>query len=175
MRNTSLPRFALLTLPVLLAACGSASDRASEEVASRLPDQAPLEADELPAPTPAGEGQPSLASTMPAALHGAWRQDDLGRPPTAEDCNQTSSTNRNFGKVLTVRETGYSNFETGGRIMEVHARTDDMIDATFDTTYADTPTSERRDFALQADGTLAVNADDGDGAMNVTQYRRCPE
>lgn len=126
-----------------------------------------------PLPGAAADEQEASAASMPAALRGQWREDDLGRAPTREDCNQTSSTNRNFGKVLTVREDGYSLFETGGRIMEVHSRTDTMIDATFDTTYADTPTRARRDFALQPGGTLAVNDDDGDGRLSVTQYRRC--
>ncbi|GMN13880.1 hypothetical protein [Altererythrobacter sp. MTPC7] len=120
-------------------------------------------------------GSESAEDTMPASLRGQWRENDLSRTPTAKDCEQTSDTNRNFGKVLTVRNDGYTLFEQGGRLMEVHNRTDTMIDATFDTTYADTPTQARKDFALQPGGTLAINHDDGDGILNVTEYLPCPE
>ncbi len=113
--------------------------------------------------------------SMPQALRGSWRKDDLGRAPETADCDIYRPANQSRDRVVTVREGGYSHFETGGRIMEVHNRTDEMIDATFDTTYADTPTSARKDFALQPDGTMAVNNDDGDGRMDVSTYRRCPE
>ncbi len=111
---------------------------------------------------------------MPASLRGEWREDDLGRTPTLENCDQTSSTNGNFGKVLTVRPEGYNLFESAGTIMQMHDRSRTMIDATFDTTYADTSTQARREFALRSDGTLLVNDDDGDGRLSVTQYVRCP-
>lgn len=168
----SLPRLALLSMPFLLAAC----DRAGDEAAERLPDQAPLE-ETTPAPTPSvSESQNApLAKTMPSAMHGDWHKDDLGRAPTAQDCDPRLRGTIDWDRLMTVRDEGYSYFETGGRIMEVHARTDRTIDATFDTTYADTPTSERRDFALEGGGTLAVDADNGDGGMDVTRYIRCPE
>ena len=117
----------------------------------------------------------NFAQTMPARLRGDWHKDDLGRAPTAKDCDPRLRGTIDWDRLITVGDGGYSYFETGGRILEVHNRTDTMIDATFDTTYADTPTSERRDFALQPDGTMAVNKDDGDGVMDVTQYIRCPE
>ncbi|ABC64092.1 hypothetical protein [Erythrobacter litoralis] len=126
--------------------------------------------------TPLNEATPAgFERSIPQAVRGQWREDDLGRAPTAEDCDQTSATRQNFGKVLRVRADGFSLFEQGGRLIEVHNRTDTMIDATFDTTYADTPTQARLDLALQADGTLAINRDDGDGRLSVTQYRKCPE
>ncbi len=164
---------------LLLAACGQAPEAAPAEVETAIPVE-PDGGIGDGAPPPDGTArQPddsdTLAATMPQTLRGQWREDDLGRAPRAEDCNQTSQSNRNFGKVLTVRADGYSLFESGGRIMTVHQRTDTMVDATFDTTYADTPTSARQDFAIQADGTLAVNDDDGDGTPSVTQYRPCPE
>ncbi|EDL49383.1 hypothetical protein [Erythrobacter sp. SD-21] len=168
----ALPRLAALSLPFLLAAC----DRAGDEAAERLPDQAPLE-ESTPAPTPplSETRNAPLAKTMPSAMHGDWHKDDLGRTPTPQDCDPRLRGNIDWDRLITVRDEGYSYFETGGRIMEVHARTDRMIDATFDTTYADTPTSERRDFALQPGGTLVVNADKGNGGMDVTRYIRCPE
>lgn len=115
-----------------------------------------------------------LTATIPQAVRGEWREDDLGRAPTTEDCNQTSQSNRNFGKVLTVRADGYSLFEESGEITEVHNRTDTMIDATFDVTVGPGTSQARKDIALQPGGSLAVNHDDGDGRLDVVQYRRCP-
>ncbi|MBX7513519.1 hypothetical protein K3179_03050 [Qipengyuania sp. GH38] len=112
---------------------------------------------------------------MPQEMRGIWHKDILGRAPNAEECDPRLRGTIDWDRLITVRDSGYVYFEMSGRIMEVHDRTDTMIDATFDTTYADTPTSERRDFALQGDGTLAINLDDGDGTMQVVQYRRCPE
>ena len=178
MMTPSRPRWLLRLAPaMLLAACSDdARDTAAPEAAETPIPVEPgggIGDGATPLPEAADEPEGDFAMTMPTALRGQWREDDLGRAPTAEDCNQTSQTNRNFGKVLSVRDDGYGLFETGGRIMEVHNRTDSMIDATFDTTYADEPTQARRDFALQPDGTLAVNDDDGDGRMTVTQYRPC--
>ena len=126
-------------------------------------------------PIPSPASSQSLAKTMPVQLRGDWHKDDLGHAPTAQDCDPRLRGTIDWDRLITVNEGGYSYFETGGRIMEVHARTDTMIDATFDTTYADTPTSARQDFALQNDGTMAVNEDDGDGQMTVKEYIRCPE
>lgn len=125
------------------------------------------------APAATSTERTAFASTMPEVMRGQWRENDLGRYPTREDCNQTSQSNSNFGKVLTVSARGYSVFENGGRIIDVHSRTDNMIDATFDTTYADTPTRARENFALQSNGSLAVNSDDGDGQLDVIEYMRC--
>ena len=172
MTSGSPSRLALLAMPFLLVAC----DRAGDGAAERLPDQAPLE-EVTPEPTPwASEAANApLARTMPSEMRGVWHKDDLGRAPTAQDCDPSLRGTIDWDRLMTVRGEGYSYFETGGRIMEVHARTDRMIDATFDTTYADTPTSERRDFALQPGGMLAVNADNGDGGKETTRYIRCPE
>ena len=123
--------------------------------------------------SPPSRPNDQMAATMPTSLRGEWREDDLGRTPTLEDCNQTSPTNRNFGKVLTVRPEGYNLFESAGIIMQIHDRSRNMIDATFDTTYADISTQARREFALRSNGTLLVN-DDADGRLSVTRYVRCP-
>ena len=173
----------LIAVPLALAACGSDETVPTDERDEVAPTVSPADQDTSGATDSAGSepddaveepAEDEVAQTMPRAVRGQWRENDLGRDPTREDCNQTSSTNRNFGKVLTVRADGYSLFESGGRIIEVHNRTDAMIDATFDTTYADTPTTARKDFALQPGGSLAVNDDDGDGRLSVTEYLRCP-
>lgn len=129
-----------------------------------------------PVPTLPETATVSMASagTMPEAVRGQWRENDLGRDPTREDCDQTSQSNNNFGKVLTINARGYSLFEDGGRIIEIYSRTDDSIDATFDTTYADTPTQARRSFALQSQGRLAVKDVQGDGRLDASEYLRCP-
>ena len=166
----------LATAMLALAACSQdAQAPVDSEVAPvNAQDDEQLSGGENSLADATNEGTTAQAQTIPESLRGQWREDDLGRAPTAEDCRQTSQTNRNFGKVLTVRADGYSLFESGGRIIEVHNRTDSMIDATFDTNYADTSTTARKDLALQPGGTLAVNNDDGDGIMDVVQYRRCP-
>ncbi len=162
----------VLALSVAVAGCSpdpAASTDPSAEIAAPVAEtnvgpQARISAED--------ETQ-TFPKTMPAALHGVWRQDDLGGAPTAEDCNQTSASNKNFGKVMTVRADGYSLFEDGGRIIETHNRTDETIDATFDTTYADTPTKARRNFVMQPAGTLVVT--DLGGTSPTVEYRPCPK
>lgn len=105
---------------------------------------------------------------MPEAIRGAWRLDDLGRGPTREDCETTAP---NIGKVLKVSANGFSIFEECGRILQVHARTGETIEATFDTTYADTPTRARKRFALKAGPSLAVLDSEEGGALS---YSPCP-
>ncbi|MGB3797977.1 MAG: hypothetical protein WA957_16960, partial [Alteraurantiacibacter sp.] len=170
-------RVCLATLAGLaLAACSAEQEPAkgAPEASSTMmpvePDGGIGDGAGPPDPLPAAQ----LEQTMPQTLRGSWRKDDLGRAPDSDDCDIYRPVNQSWERVITVREGGYSHFETGGRIMEVHNRTTTMIDATFDTTYADTPTSARKDFALQADGTLAVNDDNGDGRMEVSTYLRCP-
>jgi hypothetical protein len=156
---------------LLLAGCSEAPDPAAEETPISVEPDGGIGAG---AP-PLSEVQAAAGVSMPEAVRGQWREDDLGRAPTAADCNQTSDTNRNFGKVMTVSANGFSLFEEGGTIVDVHSRTDTMIDATFDTSYADALTTARMDFALQPGATLAVNRDDADGVLSVKQYRPCPE
>ena len=172
----------VLSLPAIgaaflsVSACSPATDSEIDPAdASETPfadGRADAGMAEPPVATPTA--QATLAKTMPVKLRGDWHKDDLGRAPTPKDCDPRLRGTIDWDRLITVDEGGYSYFEMGGRITTVHRRTDTMIDATFDTTYADTPTSERRDFALQPDGTMAVNRDDGDGVMEVTQYRPCP-
>lgn len=168
-------------LPVALMALAACSQDAPVPDETHAAAQDPAAADDAvlqPESTPsenADSGTETLAKTMPTAMFGRWHTDDLGRAPTTADCDPELDATRDYDRLITVYQVGYGYFETGGRIIDVHARTDSMIDATFDTTYADTPTQARKDFALQANGTLAVNHDDGDGQAEVTQYRRCPE
>jgi hypothetical protein len=76
--------------------------------------------------------------------------------------------------VLNVNAGGYSLLEDGKRIVNVHSRTDNIIEATFDTTYADTPTRARQKFALKSNGSLAVKTDAGTGRADVSVNLRCP-
>ncbi len=150
------------------------ADRSSSSRPSDTPDVPPAAPGQAATPAPAATPPVErLALDMPEALRGAWRADDLGRAPTANDCNQTSASNRNFGKVLTIRPNGYSLFEEGGRVIRVYARASDSIDAQFDTTYADTPTTARFAFALRAGERLAVTDKGGGDRMLNTVYRRC--
>ncbi|GEM_PF-6698598 len=115
------------------------------------------------------------AAGIPEAIRGEWREDDLGRAPTGEDCLQTLKTMRNFGKVLSVYPDMFTRFESGGRLEEIHERGDTMIDATFDTTYATgEPTLARKRMALEQNGVLTLESEDAEGHLSVTFYRRCP-
>lgn len=140
--------------------------------ASAEPDAGSGRVDDPP-PSATSDRSTSTMS-MPNPVRGQWRQNDLARSPSTEDCNQTSQSNQNFGKVLSINADGYSLFEDGGRIVEVHSRTDTTIDATFDTTYADTPTRSRKDFTLQPSGFLVVRDNEKAERPQVTEYVRCP-
>lgn len=167
MRTTIL----LVASGLALAACGNPTAKSDDPLNDGDPAGTPVPAAPESAQVPGAD----LAQTMPRSLRGDWHRNDLGRAPDAADCDERLRGTIDWDRLITVRETGYSYFETGGRIVDVHARTDSMIDATFDTTYADTPTSERRNFALQPDGTLAVSHETGEGTTDVAEYRRCPE
>ena len=163
---------------VALAAC-SQSAETPNNAPTPSPTMMPVEPNggngsgAPPIPDASSAGQ--FERTMPVRLRGDWHSGDRGRAPTSVDCDPRLRGTIHWDRIITVNEGGYSYFETGGRIMEGHNRTGTFIDATFDTTYADEPTQARKDFALQNDGTMAVNDDDGDGRLSVRTYIRCPE
>ena len=164
----------------MLAACSQPSDPPEAPGAPASSDPIPVEPDggmgdgapPLPEPTPDAANAPR---TMPERLRRSWREDDLGRAPTPADCDQTARTNRNFGRVLTIREDGYSLFEQGGRIIEVDRRSETMIAGTFDTTYADMPTTARTAITFRNDGSLLFVTDEGGDDRIVRRYLPCPE
>ncbi|MEO1921515.1 MAG: hypothetical protein ABGW84_06480 [Sphingomonadaceae bacterium] len=156
---------------LLLAGCSEASDTSEDETPIPVEPDGGI-GDGAP---PLDEVQAQGRSGMPPALRGEWREDDLGRAPTIEDCDQTSDTNRNFGKVMTVSANGFSLFEQGGTIVELHDRSESKIVATFDTSYADEIASERMEFALQPDGSLTVDRGDDAGVPSMKRFRPCPE
>ena len=80
-----------------------------------------------------------------------------------------------MGKILTIRANGFSRFEDGGRLIRVQERDSSRIRATFDTTYADTPTQGEFVFDAQDNGQTLIERQYGDGAQpGVLRYRRCP-
>ncbi|MXO47436.1 hypothetical protein GRI69_04095 [Erythrobacter vulgaris] len=176
MKQVTLLRSALPTALLALAACSQDPQAPvdSEVAAEGTADDADVQAQETSLADAAEEGPTAQVNTMPAAMLGRWHEDALGRAPTAADCDPESDATRDYDRLITVRETGYGYFETGGRIMEVHDRNDRMIDATFDTTYADTPTQARKDFSFQANGSLVVQDDSGEESETI-RYQRCPE
>ena len=155
--NSSAPNSSKIAAEAQPVAPGGTAERAP-----RIPEPAPTARDA------------DLPLRMPLLLRGAWRADDLDRAPTGDDCNQTAASNRNFGKVLTIREDGYNLFEDGGRLITVHARSNDMIDATFDTTYADTPTQARIAFTAGPADRLKLTGKDASAQVSARAYRRCP-
>jgi len=107
---------------------------------------------------------------IPESIRGVWRQSEAASV-TAAECDETNSPD-NIGKVLTINADWFSNFEDGGRLLEIYTSDGSSIDARYDTTYADTPTEDRLVFALQDGGAVLLVSD-------VTQpgavrYVRCP-
>lgn len=176
MKQAILLRSTLPAALLALAACSQDTQAPvdSEVLAEGAADNEVVQAQEASLADATESGPTAQANTMPAAMYGRWHQDTLGQAPTAADCDPESDATRDYDRLITVRETGYGYFETGGRIMEVHDRSDRMIDATFDTTYADTPTQARKDFSLQANGSLVVQ-DKGGQESETIRYQRCPE
>ena len=107
--------------------------------------------------------------TMPLAMRGTFARAEVGDPdPTGRACNPAYA----FDKVITIREDGYSLFETGGRITEVEVQSRNSIYADFDTTYADTPTSSRERFAVSDEGRTLRRSIVGENGETI-RYRRC--
>lgn len=113
----------------------------------------------------------AFAQTFPAALRGTWRVTD-GPAPTNAQCDNT--VGENMGKVLTVGADSYSFFETGGRFLEVSDRSEGMIRARFDTTYADEATSAELIFAVDPVARTLTVSEPGAGAQVTKTYKRCP-
>ena len=112
-----------------------------------------------------------MQRTFPLALRGKWRETD-GPAPSAAQCDATASGN--IGKVLEVRETRFSIFETGGTMLDVKQREDGLLRADFDTTYADTPTRDELSFEVDPVAkTLTLTSHDP-GEEQITIYKRCP-
>jgi hypothetical protein len=120
-------------------------------------------------PSEAPGAPPALA--IPEPIRGVWRESEAASV-SLDDCRQTEGFEQNFDKVLTIDADRFSYFESGGRLIEVNEQDESRIDATFDTTYADTPTEARVTLDAQDDGAvLIVRSDDRPGPL---RYVRCP-
>ncbi|XAP78352.1 hypothetical protein ABC955_00795 [Citromicrobium bathyomarinum] len=125
----------------------------------------------LPSDGDAQQEPSAFAQTFPAAIRGKWRETD-GAAVTKAQC--AGYQQDNIGKVLTIREDGYSFFETGGKFISVSDRAPGRIRALFDTTYADEPTRDELEFRVDPVAkTLTVRNFDT-GERSTTTYRRCP-
>ena len=177
-------KLATCTALLALAACSQdngtdAGAGASQELAADSADTDRV-ADPAPSPAPAVDAAPeadaveepgAFARTMPVALIGIWRETD-GPAPTAAQCD--NYTQANMGKVLTIREDGYSYFETGGRLLTVSDRTPGMIRADFDTTYADEQTRDEMTFRVDPVARTLTSTHHGGNAQTTRTYKRCP-
>ena len=115
---------------------------------------------------------PPLSLTMPAGIRGKWRRSTEASVIPAECVDSASA---NMGLILTIRSDGFSRFEDGGRLIRVHERDSGQIRATFDTTYADTPTQGEFLFKTQDNGQTLIERQYGYGAQpGILRYRRCP-
>jgi hypothetical protein len=90
-----------------------------------------------------------------------------------DECREETGYEQNFDKVLTIGADRFSYFETGGKLIEVNEQDESRIDATYDTTYADTPTQERLTFDAKEDGNVLIVRDET--RPGPIRYVRCPE
>jgi hypothetical protein len=167
------PVVALISL-VGLSACSAEPETVPAAETSELAsasDAVTIESAEADAePEIAGEAEIASQNAFPVALVGKWRLTE-GPAPTAGQCDGNVSSN--IGKVMEVRESRFSVFETGGTITQVKQRDDSRIRAVFDTTYADTPTSADLTFAVDAINRTLTVTDNG-GRESPLVYKRCP-
>lgn len=125
-----------------------------------------------PSITAATRDSAPLSLTMPAKMQGKWRRSTEASVTPAQ-CVDSASPN--MGLILMIRAGGFSRFEDGGRLIQVHERGPNRIRATFDTTYADTPTQGEFGFEAQDNGKTLIERQYGDGAQpGILRYRRCP-
>ncbi len=116
---------------------------------------------------------PPLSLKMPEGIQGKWRRSTEASVAPAE-CVDSGSAN--MGLILTIRSDGFSRFEDGGRLIQVHERDSNRIRATFDTTYADTSTQGEFLFEAQNSGQVLIERQFGGGAQpGPLRYRRCPQ
>ena len=136
------------------------------------PDNTPTTA---PTTTASPTASPTLESSFPPAMRATWRESDADSV-SFDECRTDGDAVENFGRVLTISGDRFGYFETGGRIVEVHARSDRRLEATFDTTYADTPTSDRLTFELSDDGdVLRLEGAAAVATADTVRYVRCPD
>jgi hypothetical protein len=167
-----------------LAACSQGTEPSGTPDATATDTPIPVEPDggigdgagppDAPSTTEDADGaqeRGAFAKTFPVAIRGKWRETD-GAAVTKAQCDGYQQDN--MGEVLTVREDGYSYFETGGRFISVSEREPGSIRAVFDTTYADEPTRDELEFSVDpVTKTLTVRNFDT-GERSTTTYRRCP-
>jgi hypothetical protein len=180
---------ALVAISGLAGACGAgegvAGDAATKPTATSATTTISATAPATSAPATTRVSSPATISsslpntttvppalTIPEPVRGIWRESGQGTSVSVDDCRQESGFEKNFGKVLTIDADHFTYFESGGRLIEVHEHDESRIDATYDTTYADTPTKERLIFDAQNDGTVLIVRDsDRPGPI---RYLRCP-
>ncbi|MGB3723002.1 MAG: hypothetical protein WA979_09315 [Pacificimonas sp.] len=155
-------------LPVAAALSLSACNMAGAPVAD---GEATGETPIAPAET---ETESSDGALIPGSVQGTWREVALDAENVASAECEPSKT-ANFGKIWTIRADGFTRFETGGRLIEVHERDASRMDATYDTTYADTPTTDRYIFDAKDDGrTLILRETGADARPGPIRMLRCP-
>ena len=181
--------YGLLFASLALAACSISENEPADDTADagtaagETPPESPIPVEpdggigdgagppDAPSTSEEPEEPSAFTKTFPAAIRGKWRATD-GAAVTESQCDGYQQ--ENIGKVLTVREDGYSFFETGGKFISVSDRAPGHIRAVFDTTYADEPTRDELEFSVDPVAkTLTVRNFDT-GERSTTTYRRCP-
>ena len=117
------------------------------------------------------ERQNALPRSFPAAIRGKWRETE---DVAANSAQCDGYLPDNIGKVLTIRDDGYTFFEPGGRLISVSEREPGRIRAVFNTKFGDDPRRGELEFSIDpASRTLTVRNFDTDDRSTRT-YRRCP-
>ena len=116
-------------------------------------------------------GRDTLPKSFPAAIRGKWRETE-NTAATEMQCDGYLS--ENIGKVLTIRDDGYTFFEPGGRLVSVSEREPARIRGLFNTKFGSDPSPDELEFSIDpASETLTVQNFDTDEQFMRT-YRRCP-
>ncbi len=186
MKSTSLvPVFSapLLIVSFLTVGCDESESKNAKPTEVSSAETAP--AKPMTAEPPKETSAKRLEKNHPEAMRGTWRRVSDEEEAQAlendqellvERCLRTATPN--FGRVVEIREDGFTVFEEGGRLLEVHERSEDSLRATYDTTYADTPAQAQYVFVLKNDGSRLVSTlKEGSGSMGSgdTLHVRCPK
>lgn len=171
-------RFPLLAPLLILVACAPEADPPAGGETAVAPREAtapaPIAEPDSAAPAvpePVSNGSaPTLELSIPQAIRGRWRESE-GDSVTATQC--APANYEDAIRTLDIRADGFTQFETGGRLISVAERGPTCIRATFDTTYADEPTQGEYVFDVRDGGqTLIVRGLAANGRS--VRHRRCP-
>ena len=159
MRKAPLPRLALLSLPMLLAACSDPADQPPEPRKTMMPVEPDGGIGDGAEPLPAAED-----ATIPAAFQGRW-----GINPG--DC---TDANGDAKGSITISDDQLRFYESLATIDIVSERGADTIRATYNFTGEGQEWSRDIKLAISEDGTELTRTEYGEEAMtDPATYTKC--